>query len=217
MRRIVALSCLAVGVSLGAAGCKHDGRTLRPARPDQNATISTTAAPTTADASVDGGGAFSTFSTFATVPTTITGPTVSAPWRDGAEIDPRYTCQGEDVAPALLWSAPPAGTVEIAITMVDDDSPDQVHWVIAGLPASLSALAEGQVPAGAIQAANDFGTVGYAGPCNDSGTVDTYRFTVHFLSQQMELGDGAPGADLRLAVEAATFASADITGLYSRP
>ena len=36
-----------------------------------------------------------------------------------------------------------------------------------------AALAEGQVPAGAIQAANDFGTVGYAGPCNAPGTVDT--------------------------------------------
>jgi Raf kinase inhibitor-like YbhB/YbcL family protein len=214
MRRIVALSCIAVGASLAAAGCQHDGRTLRPARPDQNQTISTMAPSTTIAGSAGVGGAFATT---ATVPTSVVSPTVSAPWRDGAEIDPRYTCQGEDVAPALLWSAPPAGTVEIAITMTDDDRPDQVHWVIAGLPASLSALAEGQVPAGAIQAANDFGTVGYAGPCNEPGTVDTYRFTVHFLSQQMELGDGAAGADLRLAVEAATFASADITGLYSRP
>jgi Raf kinase inhibitor-like YbhB/YbcL family protein len=210
MRRIVALSCLAVALSLAAAGCRHDGRTLRPARPDQGATISTTAAPTTA------GAATGAFSTVTIAPVTTAPATISAPWRDGAEIDPRYTCQGEDVAPALLWSAAPGGTVEIAITMTDDDRPDQVHWVIAGLPATLSALAEGQVPRGAIQAANDFGTVGYAGPCNDPGTVDTYRFTVHFLAQQMELGNGAAGADLRLAVEAATFASADVTGLYSR-
>jgi hypothetical protein len=108
MRRIVALSCLAVGASLAAAGCQHDGRTLRPPRPDQNQTISTLATSTTLNASVDGGGAFSTV---VTVPTTIVGPTVSAPWREGAEIDPRYTCEGEDVAPALLWSAPPPGTV----------------------------------------------------------------------------------------------------------
>jgi Raf kinase inhibitor-like YbhB/YbcL family protein len=216
MRRIVALSCFAVGISLAAAGCKHDGRTLRPAKPDQNATISTTSTPTTANASIGGEAAFSTVATYGTPPPNTAAATISAPWRDGAEIDPRYTCAGEDVAPALLWSPAPAGTIEIAITMADDDRPDQVHWVMAGLPASLSALAEGQVPEGAIQAANDFGTVGYAGPCNDPGTVDTYRFTVHVLAQQMELGDGAAGAALRLAVEAATFASADITGLYSR-
>jgi len=121
------------------------------------------------------------------------------------------------LAPALRWSPAPADTEEIAITLTDDDSPDTAHWVIAGLDPSLTALAEGEVPAGAIQGTNDFGTIGYAGPCNGPGTLDTYRFTVHFLAQQIELGDGSAGRDLRLAVDAATIASADVIGLYSRP
>ena len=43
---------------------------------------------------------------------------LTAPWLSGTAIDPRYTCDGDDVAPALSWGGVPAGTVEIAIVMV---------------------------------------------------------------------------------------------------
>jgi Raf kinase inhibitor-like YbhB/YbcL family protein len=217
MRRIAALTCLCAVLALGAAGCRHDGRTLRPARADQNASISTTSPSTTVGtSSIDGGAVFGAGSS--TTPGSTAPPiTLSAPWRDGAAIDARYTCDGADVSPALLWSPAPAGTAEIAVTLTDDDQPDAVLWVIAGLDPATTTLGEGQVPAGAIQATNDSGKVGYSGPCNASGTLDTYRFAVHFLDQQIELDDGAAGRDLRLAVNTATIASAEVTGLYSRP
>jgi hypothetical protein len=34
---------------VATAGCRHDGRTLRPARPDQTSSISTTTLPPTLD------------------------------------------------------------------------------------------------------------------------------------------------------------------------
>ena len=62
----------------------------------------------------------------------------------------------------------PDGTVEIAITMVDDaavsDGQPFVHWVIAGLDPNEIALAEGDVPDGAAQALNFFGDVGLRWP-----------------------------------------------------
>ena len=44
MRRLLLITLVPVGVLV--AGCRHDGRDLRPARPDQNVSISTTTSTT---------------------------------------------------------------------------------------------------------------------------------------------------------------------------
>jgi Raf kinase inhibitor-like YbhB/YbcL family protein len=200
---------------VGLAACNDDGRTLRPARPDQNATVSSLAAPTTTD------GAFVIPTNPAsTLPGDVIGTVPSirltAPWRDGAVIDPRYTCDGADIAPALSWTPGPVNTEEIAISVVDDDAPDFVHWVITGIGTEVSRLGEGEVPLGAVQGTNGAGGVGYTGPCPPAGSSHTYRFTVHFLDQQLDVGDGTDGADLLVAIDAATIAYAEVTGIYSR-
>jgi Raf kinase inhibitor-like YbhB/YbcL family protein len=217
VRRVVLLTSSLLLVTV-VASCRHDGRTLRPARADQNATISSPGAPTTAFPSFDqatdppvsdGGG---------TLPGTTTGPLfLTAPWPDGGKIDPYNTCDGADVAPALSWSPAPAGTVEVALTLVDDDAPSFAHWTLAGLSPDLTSIGEGEVPAGAFQGTNGAGGVGYTGPCPPAGTTHTYRFTVHYLDQQLELGDGAVGGDLLLAIDGATFESVEVAGTYSRP
>ena len=228
MRRIVVIStclCLAVVV----ASCNHDGRTLRPARADQNASISTTVAPT--EPTEPGIG--QVLDEVSTVPlgvptsgveatSTEPGSTVArassldaeAPWDNGAAIDPRYTCAGEDISPALSWPAAPSGTVEVAITMIDEQNPDFAHWSVAGLTPDTTTIGEGVVPPGAVQGLNGRGAIGYAGPCPPSGETHTYLIMVHYLSAQIELGNGTPGADLGLAIDAATTASASVTGTF---
>jgi len=139
-----------------------------------------------------------------------------APWRQGAPIDARFTCVGANVSPPMSWSAAPAGTVEIAITMSDDQAPSFVHWAIAGIDPGATSIAEGAVPAGAIQGINGSGRTGYSGPCPPSGQTHTYQLAIHFLGSQIELGDGAAGADMVLAINAATIARAVVTGTSGR-
>jgi Raf kinase inhibitor-like YbhB/YbcL family protein len=91
-----------------------------------------------------------------------------------------------------------------------------VHWTVAGLDPSITQLAEGVVPEGAIQGVNGAGTIGYTGPCPPQSEVHTYRLTVHYLDAQVELGDGAAGADMVLAIQSNTTATAVITGTYVR-
>ena len=136
--------------------------------------------------------------------------------RAGGPIDPRNTCQGENLSPTLSWSSAPTGTVEIAITMTDLDAPAFVHWAIAGIDPLSTSLGEGVVPEFSMQGINGTGQPGYTGPCPPAGETHTYEFTVHFLAQQTELGDGAAGADLIAAIEGSTFASASVTGTYSQ-
>jgi Raf kinase inhibitor-like YbhB/YbcL family protein len=146
---------------------------------------------------------------------------LAAPWAEGGEIDPRYTCDGLDVAPAISWGAVPAGTVEIAVSLVDDsavsDGRPFVHWVIAGLDPAEIAVVEGDVPTGALQALNFLGDVGYAGPCPPPGDdPHLYRLTAYALNQELELADGDPATEFLDIIATLTIASTDVTGFYQR-
>src|SRR5205807_6190808 len=68
----------------------------------------------------------------------------------GARIPARYTCDGRDISPPLTWTAPPPGTREELVTMVDLDAPQRpfVHWALAGLAPGVLGLAAAAAPAG---------------------------------------------------------------------
>ncbi len=152
---------------------------------------------------------------------TVEAFSLVAPWLDGGDIDARHTCDGLDVAPALSWGAVPAGTVEIAVSLVDDsavgDGQAFVHWVIGGLDPAEIALVEGDVPLGALQALNFFGDVGYGGPCPPPGDdPHRYRLTAYALNQQLELADGDSATEFLATIATITIASTDVTGIYQR-
>jgi hypothetical protein len=211
-----------------AAGCRHDGRELRPALPSQDGTVSTTAAPTVPDlqdslfdtvAANPGlpGGATES-SAAGTGPSTlaplVAALKVTAPWRDGGPIDARYTCKGDNVSPALSWSQAPAGTQEIAITLIDQDF-DFDHWTIAGIAPDITNLTENAPPAGAVAALNGSGVAGYTGPCPPAGATHTYRITVHYLDKALALTSGGAAADMRAAIDGASIATAQVTGIFT--
>ncbi len=144
-----------------------------------------------------------------------------APWQQGAAIDAIYTCDGENISPAVSWLSPPAGTVEVAIALVDDSALDGdspfVHWVVAGIDPNDITVLEGDVPLGSVQAVNSFGSVGYDGPCPPEGDeAHVYRLTVYALNQQNELADGTSAASLLEFIEDVAIGSAGLTGTYRR-
>jgi Raf kinase inhibitor-like YbhB/YbcL family protein len=146
---------------------------------------------------------------------------LAAPWLDGGSIDPRHTCDGANISPALSWGAVPAGTVEIALALVDDsavsDGQPFVHWLIGGLDPAEIAIVEGDVPLGAPQALNFFGDVGYGGPCPPPGDEPhLYRLTAYALNQQLELADGDLATEFLDVIATLTVASVDVTGFYQR-
>ena len=235
MRRLVAIPLALVALAVIGAGCRHDGREMRPALPSQNGSVSTSAAPTTPVGVTDDGAFFDTVDTADTfytdgsssttsdssTTTTATSTTTSvlplsitAPWRDAAPIDPRYTCKGANIAPALSWTAAPEGTQEIALTMVDQDATFD-HWTLTGIAPDVVSLAEGQVPTGAVAALNGAGTAAYTGPCPPAGATHTYRITVHYLNRALLLAAGGVAADAHTAIDAATIASAQVTGTFT--
>jgi phosphatidylethanolamine-binding protein (PEBP) family uncharacterized protein len=110
--------------------------------------------------------------------------TVSSPaFGFGAPLPDVYTCAGDDVSPPLVWTAIPAGTVELALTVTSiRDESEQVHWMLAGMPPSTLDVQENSVPLTAIEGPNSAGGFGWQGPCPASGETLEIDITLHALT-----------------------------------
>ena len=129
----------------------------------------------------------------------------------------KYTCQGEDINPALTISAIPPATKSLALIVDDPDAPFKtwVHWVVFNIPSQGESLEieENTVPG--KQGNNDFGKLDYGGPCPPSGT-HRYFFKVYALDTELSLKDGISKADLEKALKGHILASAELIGLYKK-
>ena len=47
----------------------------------------------------------------------------SSAFAKGGDIPRKFTCDAQDLSPALTWSEPPKGTQSFALTMDDPDAP----------------------------------------------------------------------------------------------
>jgi len=141
----------------------------------------------------------------------------------GANIPEPFTCDGIDVSPALDWSDPPDGTETFALVMDDPDAPGRtwVHWVLYDLPAAVHGLpegvpADGELSSGARQGRNDFGKIGYGGPCPPPGPAHRYHLKLYALDRTLGLPPGATKASVERAMRGHVIARADVTGSYRR-
>ena len=135
-------------------------------------------------------------------------------------------CHGGNISPALSWRHPPAGTRSFALLMFDPDAPGGGwwHWAVFDIPAGVSSLRAGAgnpaghlLPAGAVQARNDFGSPGYGGPCPPPGSPHHYRLTLYALRlAKLGLGIDASPAQIDARARASALAEAQVVGLYAR-
>jgi len=143
--------------------------------------------------------------------------------QEGDEIPTKYTCEGQDVSPALTWSEPPAGTQSLALIVADPDAPVGVftHWVLFNLPADSRGLPEAlptqaQLSDGSLQGKNDFGKIGYGGPCPPPGRPPRYQFTLYALDQALDLKAGASKKQVLDAMQGHILTQGRLTGTYQR-
>jgi Raf kinase inhibitor-like YbhB/YbcL family protein len=142
-------------------------------------------------------------------------------FRDGGSIPKKFTCDGADVSPALSWSDPPTGTRSLAMITDDPDAPGGVwvHWVLYDLPPDTRKLPEAitkspQLPNGILQGRNDFGKIGYNGPCPPRGSTHRYFFKLYALDSKTGLRSGATKAELERAITGHILAQAQLIGKF---
>jgi Raf kinase inhibitor-like YbhB/YbcL family protein len=141
----------------------------------------------------------------------------------GATIPSSCTCEGENVSPPLAWTGTPAGTRSLALVVDDPDAPRRrwVHWVIWNLPPAMQGLPPGvsndaTLAGGGRQGRNDFGRVGYGGPCPPPGPAHHYVFTLFALDAVLGLAPGATRAELSRAMDGHVLATAELVGTFRR-
>lgn len=143
----------------------------------------------------------------------------SEAFQDGALIPRRYTCDGENISPVLRWAGVPSAAAELALIVEDPDAPGGsfVHWVLYGIPPAATAVAEGEIPAGAVEGTNGFGHSGWGGPCPPKGDrPHRYVFHLSALSKPLGLAPGSTAAQLRSAMSGLVVAEGTLTGRYGR-
>lgn len=144
-------------------------------------------------------------------------------FQSGGEIPAVHACDGSDASPALAWDGAPRGTKSFALIVDDPDAPagTWVHWVVFNIPATTRSL-PGNLPHGAElqsggrQGRNDFGKLGWGGPCPPPGPAHHYHWTLYALDSGLDLPSGATKADVHAAMREHILAQADLLGRYRR-
>ena len=101
-----------------------------------------------------------------------------------------FACGGKNISPELFWSNFPKETKSFAITMYDPDAPTDHgwwHWIVINIPINITHFPKNAGnPASkyfnlGFQTVNDYGEIGYGGPCPPPGPAHRYIITVYAL------------------------------------
>ena len=141
-------------------------------------------------------------------------------------IPKNYTCQGKDISPALRWDDVPNGTQSLALVIDDPDAPDPaapkrvwVHWVLYNIPAKAKGLPEAvtatTLPAGTREGTNDWGRVGYGGPCPPIGR-HRYIHKLYALDTVLPDLKQPTKAALEKAMEGHVLEKIELIGTYQK-
>lgn len=122
------------------------------------------------------------------------------------------TGAGQNIPPTLSWVNGATGftgfpTQSYALTIVDYDAPfggGFHHWVIYNIPGNASTL-DATTIAESTEGVNDFGGVGYGGPCPPGdGQTHHYIFTLYALDVANVGGPGMTYQQLANAIQTIT-------------
>jgi len=134
-------------------------------------------------------------------------------------IPARYTCDGEDISPEIMWKNIPEKAKSLALICDDPDAPSKtwIHWVVYNIPACDTCLPADIKPQyeGFIQGENDWQRIGYGGPCPPGG-VHRYFFKLYALDCELDLKKGATKSELLKAMEGHILAQGELMGKYQR-
>ncbi|MBN2120821.1 MAG: YbhB/YbcL family Raf kinase inhibitor-like protein [Candidatus Omnitrophica bacterium] len=129
-------------------------------------------------------------------------------------IPKKFTCQGQDVNPALVIEGVPQDTQSLSLIVDDPDAPmgTWVHWVVFDIPV-VSKIEESSIPG--KQGFNDFGREDWGGPCPPSGT-HRYFFKLYALDTSLNLKEGISKEELEGAMQGHILDKAELIGLYKK-
>lgn len=139
----------------------------------------------------------------------------SPAFAEGKMIPEKYTCDSDNIIPPLVFENVPMGAKSIVLILNDPDSSggNFNHWLVWNIDPESKEIKEGTEPTNANQGLNDFGKIGYGGPCPSEGT-HRYVFTAYVLDKILALSSGASKTELEKEMAGHILAKAAFMGQY---
>ena len=134
-------------------------------------------------------------------------------------------CVGENVSPPLTWTNVPEGTKSFAMLMFDPEGRlglGVVHWVAYGIPATVTAFAEGEVSAVSdkyVGGKSSRSLPHYFGPCTPPKT-GLHHYTFTLIATDLEPAALKPGLtrdEVLAALDKHNKGAAGLVGLFGKP
>ena len=150
----------------------------------------------------------------------------SSAFDNGGAIPSRYTCEGEDVSPPLVWTGVPETARSLVLIIDDPDAPDPnapktiwVHWVLYNIPPDVTGLPEGVVPEqlspGIMEGLNDWNRTGYGGPCPPIGR-HRYFHKLYALDTLLEGMNTPTKAEIEATMKGHIISQTEFMGTYKK-
>jgi phosphatidylethanolamine-binding protein (PEBP) family uncharacterized protein len=190
---------LALGLAVAAAGCGSSSQATLSSTPPSTATTASGGHPVH----------------FPDISMVLTTPAIP---HGGGPIAARYTCDGSDVAPAIHWTAVPAGTREIVVFVLNYayvHGKPVVDWAVAGLNPELRSISSGALPHGAVVGRNSLGHSAYS-LCPSRGPKETYAVVLLALPHKLKAKKGFNAVALHALAEHSASREGLLSFTYQR-
>jgi Raf kinase inhibitor-like YbhB/YbcL family protein len=134
-------------------------------------------------------------------------------------------CIGDNVSPPLAWKNAPAGTKSYALLMRDLSGREGLgvdHWVIYGIPASVTGFAEGEAskPSDKFVGGQNLPKTGlYFGPCAPPNTT-YHHYVITLIATDLDpkaLKAGLTIPELLAALKGHNKGATEIVALFKHP
>jgi Raf kinase inhibitor-like YbhB/YbcL family protein len=129
-------------------------------------------------------------------------------------IPTKFTCQGENINPAITIENIPPGTKSLTLIVDDPDAPGGTydHWIIWNIR-PMEMILENSSPGEVGK--NSFGETKYNGPCPPTG-VHHYFFKVYALDTLLDVNKGADKKTVEKAMKEHILAEGELIGMYKK-
>lgn len=156
----------------------------------------------------------------------------SSSFKEGAYLPKKHSnnskgnpnCVGDNVSPQLSWANAPAGTTSFALIVFDPDARNGLgvdQWIAYGIPASMTAFAEGETSQASDKYVGGKGTAGvgtYQGPCTPAGPPHHYIFTLIATDLDAKaLPAGLTKAELLAKLNGHAKGATSLLGMFKNP
>ena len=136
-------------------------------------------------------------------------------------IPTKFTCDGENTNPGLVFEDAPESTVSFVLIMEDPDVPKSIrpdgmwdHWVVFNIPPETQSIDEASVPPGVVGLSTRNENA-YGGPCPPD-REHRYFFYLYALDTMLDLSDKSTKRDVLNAIEGHVIEKAQLMGKYNR-